>query len=182
MLFILNTQTLTTYTCISLVPYLNIEGDLMGQADTRLPPLGVPSSRLGHSARVSWVGFSRFSLPLISFHNFSTLNSFISFHLILSSLWWCDRRGRSAFLLLTDRYSDFIATHPPTQRWVGNEFRIFIYIIIIIIIFIFIIIIVIIVKQPGGSLPPLDKLVVGPYLKQHLSILQDHNVTPSNPF
>ena len=32
-------------------------------------------------------------------------------------------------------------------------------------------------KEPGGSLPPLYKLAIGPYLQQDLSILQDHNST-----
>ena len=53
---------------------------------------GVPSSHLGHSVWVSWwtkrgldrffSGFSHFPLPQISFHHFSTLISFISFHFI----------------------------------------------------------------------------------------------------
>ena len=64
--------------------------------DTRLPPL------LGSRVRVSvtpclfrggrngvWVGFSwrffRFSLPKCSFHHFSTVITFMSFHFISSS-------------------------------------------------------------------------------------------------
>ena len=30
-------------------------------------------------------------------------------------------------------------------------------------------------KEPGGSLPPLHKLAIGPYLQQDLAILLDHN-------
>ena len=59
----------------------------------RSPPTsGVPSSRLGPSMWVSWwtkrglgrffTGFSRFPIPQISFHHFSTLISSISFHFI----------------------------------------------------------------------------------------------------
>ena len=66
-----------------------------------LPTAGLPSSRLRHSMWVSWwmkrdldrffsclpitgfsQGFSRFPLPQISFHHFSTLISSISFHFI----------------------------------------------------------------------------------------------------
>ena len=65
----------------------------MAQAVRRSPPTtGVPSSRLGHSMWVSWWtkrglgsfsrGFSRFPLPQISLHHFSTLISSISFHFI----------------------------------------------------------------------------------------------------
>ena len=68
-------------------------GGLVAQAVSRSPPTaGVPSSRLGHSMWVSWWmnrglgrfsgGFSRFPLPQISFHRFSTLISSISFHFI----------------------------------------------------------------------------------------------------
>ena len=64
-------------------------GGLVAQAVRRSPPTaGVPSSRLGHSMWVSWWtkrglcrfsrGFSRFPLPQISFHHFSTLISSIS--------------------------------------------------------------------------------------------------------
>ena len=60
--------------------------------DARLPPLGsrvrvsVPpcgfrGGRYGVWVGFSW-GFSRFSLQQISFHNFSTLISYISFHFI----------------------------------------------------------------------------------------------------
>ena len=65
----------------------------MAQAVRRSPPTaGVPSSRLGPSIvyrggrKGVWVGFSRgfsrFPLPQISFHHFSTLISSISFHFI----------------------------------------------------------------------------------------------------
>ena len=37
-------------------------------------------------------------------------------------------------------------------------------------------------KELGVSLLPLHKLTIGPYLQQDLSILQDHNPPPSNPF
>ena len=68
-------------------------GGLVAQAVRRSPPTaGVPSSRLGPSMWVRggrngvWVGFSRgfsrFPLPPISFHHFSTLISSISFHFI----------------------------------------------------------------------------------------------------
>ena len=68
----------------------------MAQAVRHSPPTaGVPSSRLGHSMWVSWWtkrglgsfsrGFSRFPLPQISFHLFSTLISSISFHFISPS-------------------------------------------------------------------------------------------------
>ena len=33
-------------------------------------------------------------------------------------------------------------------------------------------------KEPGGSLPPLHKLAIGPYLQQDLSIRLDHNHLP----
>ena len=63
-------------------------GGLVAQAVRRSPPTaGVPSSRPGPSMWVSWwtkrgLGFSRFPLPQISFHHFSTLISSISFHFI----------------------------------------------------------------------------------------------------
>ena len=73
--------------------FIYLKGGLVAQAVRRSPPTtGVPSSRLGHSMWVSswtkgvWVGFSRgfsrFPLPQISFHHFSTLISSISLHFI----------------------------------------------------------------------------------------------------
>ena len=68
-------------------------GGLVAQAVRRSPlTAGVPSSRLVHSMWASWwtkrglgrffSGLSRFPLPQISFHHFSILISYISFHLI----------------------------------------------------------------------------------------------------
>ena len=37
-------------------------------------------------------------------------------------------------------------------------------------------------KEPGGSLPPLRKPAIGPYLQQELSNLPDHNPPPSYAF
>ena len=37
-------------------------------------------------------------------------------------------------------------------------------------------------KEPGGSLPPLQKPSIGPYLEQDQSNLQHHNPPSSNPF
>ena len=66
----------------------------MAQAFRRMPPSAeVSSSRLSHSRWVSWWtkrslgrlfagGFFRFLLAQISFHHFSTVISFISFHII----------------------------------------------------------------------------------------------------
>ena len=73
--------------------YGNHCGGLMVQAVRRSPPTtGVPSSHLGHAMWVLWWtkrglgrfsrGFSRFPVPQISFHHFSTLISSISFHFI----------------------------------------------------------------------------------------------------
>ena len=73
--------------------YMIFFGGLVAQAVRRSPPTsGVPSSRLGPSCGFRggrngvWVGFSRgfsrFPLPPISFHHFSTLISSISFHFI----------------------------------------------------------------------------------------------------
>ena len=104
--------------------------------DTRLPPLGsrvcilVPPCGFRGGRNGVWVGFSRgfsrFPLPQISFHHFSTLISSISFHFI--SPWWCVRRGRPAPLLFTDlQYRGFITSHPSTRPCVGHELRIFIY-------------------------------------------------------
>ena len=61
--------------------------------------------------KISW-GFSRFSMLQISFHHFSTLMSFVSFHLIT----FCDGAtgvvGRYLWYLLTDlQYGNFIASH-----------------------------------------------------------------------
>ena len=64
-------------------------GGPVAQADRRsCSAAGVPSSCLGLSLWISWSqgrfsrGFSRFPLPQISFHYFSTLISSISFHFI----------------------------------------------------------------------------------------------------
>ena len=77
--------------------------------DARLPPLGsrvrvsVPPCGFRGGRNGVWVGFSRgfsrFPLPQISFHHFSTHISSVSFH---PPLWWCVRCGRPAPLLLTD--------------------------------------------------------------------------------
>ena len=104
----------------------------------RLPPLGsrvrvsvTPCGFRGGGNGV-WVGFSRgfsrFLLPQISFHYFSTHTHLIHFVLFHQPLWWCVRRGRPAPLLLTDLYyRGFIASHPSTRPYVGHELRIFIY-------------------------------------------------------
>ena len=111
-------------------------GGLVAQAVRRSPPTpGVPSSRLGTSMWVSWWpkrGLGRFFsgfLPFSPTTNFippflhTHLIHFVSFHL---PLWWCDRRGRPAPLLLTDLlYRGFIASHPSTRPCVGHELRIF---------------------------------------------------------
>ena len=72
-------------------------------------------------------GFSRFPLPKIPFHYLSTFISFIRFISFYQSLWWCDRPGQPAFVVLTDlKWRGFIATHPSTRPCVGHELRIFI--------------------------------------------------------
>ena len=81
-----------TYNLTKIMKLFKVCG-LVAQAIRRQPPTaGAPSSRLGHSMWVSWwtkrglgrffSGFSRFPLPQISFHHFSTIISSISFHFI----------------------------------------------------------------------------------------------------
>ena len=105
----------------------------MVQAVRRSPPTtGVPSLHLGPPCGFRggrngvWVGFSRgffrFPLPQISFHHFSTLTSFISFHFISP----CD--GASG---MVGRHPCYSRTYnlgaSSTRPCVGHELRIFIY-------------------------------------------------------
>ena len=110
--------------------------------DARLPALRsrvrVSVTPCGFRGQRSWVwiafppGFSSFVLPQISFHHFSTLISFISFH---PPLWWCVRRGRPASLLMTDLlWKGFHHISPSTWSLCRTRFERFIIIIIIIII------------------------------------------------
>ena len=66
---------------------------------------GVPSLRHGGGRNEVWVGFSRgfsrFGLPQISFHHFSTFISFISFH----------------FIRPCDGVSCFVGRHPYLQTF-----------------------------------------------------------------
>ena len=89
-----NQKVLTTFFLILIFnKLLKFKSGLVAQAVRRLPPTaGVPSLRLGPSMWVLWwtkrglgsfsQGFSRFPLPQVSFHHFSTLISPISFHFI----------------------------------------------------------------------------------------------------
>ena len=92
------------------------------------PTTWVTRSRLCHYTWVSWrtkrsLGrfyrhFSRFPLPQISFHHFSTLIPFISIHLILSVPRCCVKHGRPASLLFTNlHWRVFVASHPRPQLW-----------------------------------------------------------------
>ena len=113
-------------------------GGLVAQAVRRSPPTaGFPSSRLGHSMWVSWWtkrglgkfsrGFSRFPLPQISFHHFSTLISSIrsisSALVMVRQAWSADTLAIHGPII----YRGFIASHPSTRLCVGHELRIFIY-------------------------------------------------------
>ena len=86
MVSIYQLRSIVTFIFYALYIIKELVGGLVAQAVRRSPPTaGVPSSRLGPSM---WVcvgfsrGFSRFPLPQISFHHFSTLISSISFHII----------------------------------------------------------------------------------------------------
>ena len=103
--------------------------------DARLPPLGsrvrdsVPPCGFRGGRNGVWLGFSggfsRFPLPQISFHHFSTLISSISFHFISP----CDGAtglvGRHPWYLRT--YNLGASSHPSTRPCFGHELRIFIY-------------------------------------------------------
>ena len=118
---------------LKLSYWLSAAASWRKRLDARLPLVGsrvlvsvTPSGFRGGRNGV-WVGFSqgfsRFPLPQISFHHFSTPISFISFH---PPLWWCVRRGRPAPLLITDlNYRGFITSHPSTRPRVGHELRIY---------------------------------------------------------
>ena len=107
------------------------------QLGALLPPLGsrvrvsvTPCGFRGGRKGV-WVGlsrgFSRFPLPQISFHHFSTLISSITFHFISP----CDGAlgvvGRHPSDSRTYIYRGFIASHPSTRPCVGYELRILSY-------------------------------------------------------
>ena len=109
---------------------------LVAQAVRRSPPTaGVPSSGLGPSMWVSWWtvrglgsfsrGFSRFPLPQISFHHFSTLISSISF---ISSALVMVRQAWSAGTFATHGSIISGLHRISTRPCVGHELRIFIYI------------------------------------------------------
>ena len=102
----------------------------------RLPPLGsrvrvsfTPCGFRGGRNGV-WVGFSRgfsrFPLPQISFHHFSTLISSISFHFIRHCNGASGVVGRHPCHSRT--YNIGASSHPSTRPCVGHELRIFIFI------------------------------------------------------
>ena len=91
--YVITVEIVKLHRSQELYQLLRLRGGLVAQAVRLSPPTaGIPSSRLGHSMWVSWWtkrvwvgfsrGFSRFPLPQISFHHFSTLISSISFHFI----------------------------------------------------------------------------------------------------
>ena len=123
---------------IYIYTYILVVGGLVAQAVRRSPPTaGVPSSCLGPSMWVSWwtkrglgrffKGFSRFPLPKISFHHFSTLISSISFHFIRPYDGATGMVGRHPCYSRT--YNMGASSHliPRPDLCVGHELRIFIY-------------------------------------------------------
>ena len=103
--------------------------------DARLPPLGsrvsvsvTPCGFRGRRNRIREVfsqGFSRFHVPQISFHHFSSLLSFISFHPLPSRDGVTDVVGRYPCYSQTINKKGLIASHHSTRYCVEHVLMIF---------------------------------------------------------